>query len=300
MNSEHYLGGLISVNLSEDIFVHPLAVMEFLSTDNQEYPVDYLLSETCQDFTEELRLLMESHDALSQVSQVASSPNVYQSMNSETGSDSGVLSPGSEDERLCNVLNVQPSYFSSKSRHTPTVLSTNQSSYNEDIKPQTSFTCQAGIDIKSAQTDDQSGRNKKNAIAARLNRQKKKEYVQGLEAQVSSLQSENSQLKHLSSQMVESVSKLQLEVKYLKNVLANQSTLSKLLQHIPQIDEVKLSTSLVARKRSRTNGGEPDILCTSKKIKQDIAGVCLHVVNNTASLEFCASCSQRSTATLSV
>ncbi len=272
--------------------------MEFLSTDIQECSADYLLSETCQDFTEEIRLLMESHDALSNVT---CSPNVYRSLNSETSSDSGVMSPYSEDERLCSVINVEslsstPVFIDD----TPTVLPTNQSSCKkEDDRPRWT---KISNDIKPLQVENQSDRNRKNAVAARLNRQKKKEYVQGLESRVSSLQSENQQLKRWSSRMEESVSQLQIEVKYLKNVLANQSTLSKLLQNIPQIDEVRLSTSLItAGKRARNTTD----MCAMKRVKVDsadeIAGVCLHVVNNTASLEFCSTCSQRSAAaTLSV
>ena len=257
--------------------------MEFLSTDKQEIPDDCLLSETSQDFSEELRLLMEAHDLIVEVptTQIVSSDTT--SCASECG-----LSPVTsvqEDDLLCVLNQLQPTAIGSPK----------QSPILQSKPPCNNSTTQC--------TGSPLDRNRKNALAAKLNRQKKKEYVQSLETQVSSLQLENKQLKLWYSQMEESVSKLQLEVKYLKNVLANESTLSTLLQSIPRIEGVRLSTSLVAGKRSRTDN---DIdFCSSKKaaaVKGDAdfelaSGVCLHVMNNTASLEFCAECSQRSVAT---
>lgn len=325
--------------------------MEFLSTDNKECQVDYLLSETNQDFTEELRLLMEAHDALCDNPMIKGDliPEAdLQSIGSDQcSSDSGVVSPGSstgkdelfykdifdssfmlthtdskprvELQTFCST--IDPSSLSQSSA----ITATESSSHSSDIVTPSSFQSLSGNLLSSITVTPQSSvipsvqatttstipskpsetaglfldRNKKNAIAAKLNRQKKKEYVQSLEAQVSTLQSENKQLKAWHSQTQHKVIDLESEVRYLKNVLANQSTLSNLLQNIPQIDNVQLTTSFgVTCKRSRFP--DDNDASHSKKTKSDnlsssssIAGVCLHVLNNTASLEFCSECSLR-------
>ena len=80
----------------------------------------------------------------------------------------------------------------------------------------------------------------KNAVAARENRLRKKQYVRDMEQTVSSLKAENSTLKSQVSTMQEAVSDLKTEVKYLRNVLANQSTLAALLKNIPSASGVNL------------------------------------------------------------
>ena len=72
----------------------------------------------------------------------------------------------------------------------------------------------------------------RNAIMARLNRQKKKKYLQELETSVKTLKEENESLKRDKKKMSATVDKLKTEVRYLKGVIANQSELSSLLQNI--------------------------------------------------------------------
>ena len=102
---------------------------------------------------------------------------------------------------------------------------------------------------------DQLDRNKKNAEAARLNRQKKKRYVEDLEKTCSSLKTENVVLKTRCHEYQQKCTKLQSEVQYLKSVLINESTLSSLIQNIPQVKGVKLSSSF-SRKRSHSDDEE--------------------------------------------
>ena len=142
----------------------------------------------------------------------------------------------------------------------------------------------------SATPKDQIDRNRKNAEAARLNRQKKKRYVEDLEKSCSSLKTENVILKTRCHEYQQKCTKLQSEVQYLKSVLMNESSLSSLIQNIPQVKGVKLSSSF-SRKRSLSDDEEQP----PKRQKQNAhsGGVCLHVAKDVVSLEFCASCSKQ-------
>ena len=94
----------------------------------------------------------------------------------------------------------------------------------------------------------------KNAIAARENRLKKKQYVKDLEDTVKSISAENGTLKKQVSTMEEAVTDLKTEVKYLKKVLANQSTLSALLKNIPSVSGINLKSTSLAQVEPTTGG----------------------------------------------
>jgi hypothetical protein len=83
----------------------------------------------------------------------------------------------------------------------------------------------------------------KNAINARENRQKKKEYVKSLEKSIDKLKTENNELKNECNSLTKNVADLTSEVEYLKGVLANQSTLATILNKLSDIPGLKLSTS---------------------------------------------------------
>lgn len=139
-------------------------------------------------------------------------------------------------------------------------------------------------------------RNRRNAEAARQNRLKKKKYVEGLEKDCSSLKTENVILKAKCHEYQSKCQRLQSEVSYLRSVLANDSALADLLQHIPSAPKVMLSSSF--RKRPNSNG-QPSAAKNSKLSEAAAAtttgGVCLHVAKDSVSLELCDTCSRRST-----
>ncbi|KAK3754454.1 hypothetical protein RRG08_021041 [Elysia crispata] len=83
----------------------------------------------------------------------------------------------------------------------------------------------------------------KNAIAARDNRLKKKKYIADLENTVLQLKSENDELVKEAVIRRKSVAILQQEVRYLKGVIANQSTLSALLKSVSQTPGINLASS---------------------------------------------------------
>ena len=166
-------------------------------------------------------------------------------------------------------------------------------------------------------------KNKRNAIAARENRQKKKKYVEGLESDVAKLKEENKTLKTRNESMSKMVIKLSDEVKYLRSVLANESTISLLLKSVAATPGIALTSSLMQSSGSKgeetdresTSGkqGERQYVTRSRKRQSDAhqpedvvdatpskksrgttpGGVCLHVNNGKVSLELCAKCEKK-------
>lgn len=130
-------------------------------------------------------------------------------------------------------------------------------------------------------------RNRKNAEAAKQNRLKKKAYLETLEAEAETLREENKRLKSCCSDFEQKASDLAEEVEYLRSVIKNQSSLSALLQNIPSVKSVKLSSPL-GKRRSMESGTSA---YSSTKRARSSGGVCLHVAKDTVSLEFCPQCS---------
>lgn len=176
---------------------------------------------------------------------------------------------------------------------------------------------QSGIKQQISEEDDKAiaERNRKNAIAARENRQKKKKYVEGLENDVAKLKEENKTLKTRNESMTIMIRKLSDEVKYLRSVLANESTISLLLKSVASTPGISLSSSLMQSSGSEGNEKENDkqeereyVTRSKKRRSGDIlegtapgkrtrssssGGVCLHVNNGKVSLELCAKCERK-------
>lgn len=130
-------------------------------------------------------------------------------------------------------------------------------------------------------------RNRKNAIQAKMNREKKKVYIKSLEDNVEQLKKENKTLKVNNEKLQKSYETMEEELEYLRSVLANQSALSSLLKNIPQVKNVQLSSTFSRKRKSIES--DHDYPLTKKSA--DLAGVCLHVHQDKVSLEFCAKCS---------
>ena len=160
-------------------------------------------------------------------------------------------------------------------------------------------------------------KNRKNAIAAKENREKKKKYMEGLENDVTTLREENKTLKWRNEYMKTMARKLSDEVKYLRSVLANESTISLLLKSVTATPGISLSSSLVQSSgnvetekesdneegdrqyvtRSRKRRSEEDVGAAPGKRTRSSApgGVCLHVSHGKVSLELCAQCERKAT-----
>jgi len=73
----------------------------------------------------------------------------------------------------------------------------------------------------------------KNAVLARENRQKKKQFIDGMQSSVKHLTGENKRLKTRCETLEETVDELECEVRYLRSVIHNESTLGQMLKNIP-------------------------------------------------------------------
>ena len=133
---------------------------------------------------------------------------------------------------------------------------------------------------------------RKQALAARANRRRKKCELQSLEAKVTELSEVNAKLTEQVVPLQNQVESLEDEVAYLKSVLKNQSKLSELLKNIPQ-PNVTLSSRFTrssSRKRAPT-GKNTDGAPAGKRT--DSGGLCLHVAGEKVSVELCRACSHQ-------
>lgn len=157
----------------------------------------------------------------------------------------------------------------------------------------------------------------KAAAAARLNRQKKKLYVQGLETRLQGLAAENRQLRDRNRGLCRRLRDLERETGYLRAVLANQSALGRLLGRLAGDGagslglRMRVSTSLfqeTAAAAAAAAGacgetGDHDYALpvraedpAEEKLRPSSGspgGVCLHVDRDHLSVEFCSLCAKR-------
>uniref|UniRef100_A0A2C9LK27 BZIP domain-containing protein n=1 Tax=Biomphalaria glabrata TaxID=6526 RepID=A0A2C9LK27_BIOGL len=144
--------------------------------------------------------------------------------------------------------------------------------------------------LSSNEVDCDRSRNK-NAIQAKLNREKKKAYVKGLELEVEALKKDNAELNSENSHYKLANEELEKEVEYLKSVLVNSSALSSILKNIGNPCAVNLSSSIMNRKRKLEHTAcETTPSGSGPSNKRMSAGICLHVSDSQASLELCAHC----------
>jgi len=133
----------------------------------------------------------------------------------------------------------------------------------------------------------------RNALNARINRQKKKAYMASLEAQKARLLSENKRMKSDLSSLVSERKNLVNEVTYLKSVLANDSALAKLVQSIngpPLKLSSRFNCAAMQKQKyveSDHNYGPPP---PSRLSGVKAGGICLHVTENQLSMELCHHC----------
>lgn len=138
----------------------------------------------------------------------------------------------------------------------------------------------------------------RNALNARINRQKKKAYMASLEAQKDRLLKENKRMKLSLSSLVYERDDLVDEVRYLKSVLANDSILAKLVQSIngpPLKLSARFDRAVQKRKdvESDHSYGPPAKRSTSQPAGAVKAGgICLHVSESQLSMELCHHCAR--------
>ena len=154
---------------------------------------------------------------------------------------------------------------------------------------------QVEIDVEGAHN-----RSVKNAINARVNRQKHKQFVQTLEEENAQLKSRIEQLETNSEQLRTEKDLLQQEIHYLKSVIANDSTIGRVLQGLGTVKGVKLTSGFdkLHRKRAADSSLSSDSEQKRASRRDDVspsppaAGVCLHVHSDSVSVEFCDKCAK--------
>jgi hypothetical protein len=181
---------------------------------------------------------------------------------------------------------------------------------DEDVKPpskrQRKMSGTASIASSSKRTG---GSNSKNAIAARENREKKKQYVQGLEESNEKLRRENKKIMSELEIKRQSIQQLTTEVSYLRGILANVDEISALIRSVrrtPGITSVTTSLGSNLRTRNRNAVGHLDnenvrpmgsstsLSTSASQNTSTNPGVCFHLNNGTVSLEFCSQCARTS------
>lgn len=174
----------------------------------------------------------------------------------------------------------------------------------------------------------------KAAEAARLNRQRKKQYVQGLESRLQGLAAENRQLRDRNRGLCRRLRHLERETGYLRAVLANQSALGRLLSRLaghgggrvglrvssslweegeeeeaedhPRWGETRLPSGENSNSsdhdyalpvpREEGEEDDPPRRPGAATSPGPTAGLCLHVDRDRVSVEFCSVCSRRAAA----
>ena len=141
------------------------------------------------------------------------------------------------------------------------------------------------------------------AVQAKINREKKKIYIEQLENEREKLQQENRRLLHQNQILTKDKKSLSDEVAYLRRVLRNDSQLSSLLQKIGDSHSVQLSNKFDSQSRtgkrrppgfgsdsaSHVNGAKRQRRESMDSGVSD-GGMCLHVDQNNITLEFCRYC----------
>ena len=137
-------------------------------------------------------------------------------------------------------------------------------------------------------------KSRRNAIAAKKNRERKKAQFSALEKEVEKLKAENNSYKKRCTALENGIVTLNKELEYYKAVLANESVLSKLLHNIPNVNGVNLTSSLGKRPNGSASPGPVKVVKSSNgQLNPTTGGVCLHVAKDNVSLEFCSACSSQ-------
>jgi len=134
----------------------------------------------------------------------------------------------------------------------------------------------------------------RNALNARINRQKKKAYMASLETQKTRLLSENKRMKTALTSLLCERDDLVDEVKYLKSVLANDSALAKLVEsiHGPPLKLSSRFDRATVKRKGVEDDHDYDPRAKQRTSEHDmsVAGICVHVSENHLSVELCHRC----------
>lgn len=134
----------------------------------------------------------------------------------------------------------------------------------------------------------------KSAIQARLNRERKKAYIAGLEKEIGVMTKEKANLERKVNSLEEKSAALDDQVMYLKSVLANESVLAKLISNINGTKIAELHSSSVMGRKRKLDADFDDRRSKEHRSSGISSGVCLHVSDERLSLELCHHCARSS------
>ena len=170
--------------------------------------------------------------------------------------------------------------------------------------------------------DSAHNRSVKNAINARVNRQKHKQFVATLEDENAGLRRRIDTLEADAATLRTEKDLLQQEIRYLKSVIANETTIGRVLDGLSStVKDVRLTSGFQRRhqqrKRAATDDSadrgdadstdhkrasrmrtdaDDDVSPLSSSSSPPAAGVCLHVHSDSVSVEFCDHCAKMASA----
>lgn len=160
----------------------------------------------------------------------------------------------------------------------------------------------------------------RNAIMARENRLRKKEYLKNVENEVIKLRRENRMLHKKMQVQSNNLESLKNEITYLKNVISNNTSIKRLLTGLNSVLQAKKPVASVEVNQTVLNSSgfltqpncdpvlssitEPDDILLLDPVELNSGpshidysdsllpqvGICLHVNNKNISLEFCPQC----------
>lgn len=304
-----------SVMLSDQVSIYSL---ESNSENGSVYECDVSEEEEAEDADQLLRYLSAQTSRKSK-------RQTQQRQRRQSSNDSGRFSDSSHDQDSTVhglVKSPSPSALLTTRKYTKT-----RNDSGQIATPSTSYTV---IDETGARKSVR-GPNR-NAVMAKLNRERKKQLMGDLEEKVGLLDTENDALKKQNVRLRKKVNVLARELQYVKSVLANQSTLSGLLKNIKatglefhtsmplQPSRAVSDVPLVSQKRKQqfdhdycveqneelrshkvaksesvasVEGESIDGNLPNYASEVGLGGVCLHVTGDNVSLEFCSKCSAK-------
>ena len=159
---------------------------------------------------------------------------------------------------------------------------------------------------------------KSQAEKAKEQRERKKKYVQELQATIAELKRDKEGLQQVTVQLSKTIDSLKDEISYLKGVIANQSELATILRSIANSPGISISCSVLqdsegnsgknSKRKFDPTGKEGENLSQDNNKKRKVnknavetggnSGVCVHVQSGKVSLEFCAECSKKANSIL--
>ena len=177
-----------------------------------------------------------------------------------------------DDEDLNNVFDASKSRYTSDSSQSNIFTERSHNLKRKSINDNKNFVNLRQSNDYFNELDCSYSRSmSKNAIAARENRQKKKNYIAGMEKTIKSLSTENDQLRKKVGGLQKELSFMKQNIAYLQNVILNDSALSRLLRNIPNTPDIRfVSPTDLVSSVSESSDVLEDVCSSKRKCMEEI------------------------------